>query len=171
MRKTFLSALMAASITALLPGGLAAAPVTGFSYQMPKLAAPDPALLRYLQQDRAKQYRDYAALFADPDMADQDFSSFENTTSWTVDSALPGLTILTGGRSSYTGGAHGYAYADVVIWDAKDGAALSFAGLFSNPAAARALLTPAYCRALNKERLNRRGEPTSPDDRDRKSVV
>lgn len=138
--------------------------VTGFSYQMPKLTAPDAGLVRYLQLDRAKTFQDYAALFADPDMTDQDFSSFENTTSWTVDSALPGMTILIAGRSSFTGGAHGFAFVETLIWNSRAHAAMRFAELFTNPAAARALLNPAYCRALNRERLVRRGEATDPED-------
>lgn len=165
MRNLFFSvALLLCALIGLAPGGALAAPVTGFSYGMPKLPAPNPALSRHLQQDRAKVYRDYAALFSDPDLSDEDVSSYESTTNWTVDSALPGLTVLLAGRSSYTGGAHGYAHLDSLIWDNKAGAPVSFAGLFTNASAARALLNPACCRALDRERLARRGEPTPKDD-------
>lgn len=142
----------------------AAAPVQGFSYTLPRLTPPVPGLLRYLQQDRAKTYKDYAPLFSDPDFADQDFSSFESSTDWTLNNRLPGLIILIAGRSSYTGGAHGFAFADPLIWDVAADRPVRFAGLFSNPAAARALLTPAYCRALDRERRVRRGAPTAPDE-------
>jgi hypothetical protein len=162
--RIFSAALFMFALIGLAPGAAVAAPVTGFAYNMPKLSAPDPALSRYLQQDRAKVYRDYAALFADPDLSGEDFSGYESTTNWTLDSILPGLKILLAGRSSFTGGAHGYAFVDSLIWDSKAGAPISFAGLFSNAAAARALLNPAYCRALDRERLARRGEPTPKDD-------
>ena len=164
MRRTFALAAFTALMLVGLPTALQAAAVTGFSYQMPKLSAPDPGLTRYLQQDRAKLYREYAALFIDPDFADQDFSSFEQATSWTVDSAAPGLVVLVGGQSSYTGGAHGYAFLRALIWDKARGAAIPFAGLFSNATAVRSLLTASYCRALDKERFVRRGEPTPVDD-------
>jgi hypothetical protein len=165
MRSRLFPAILAiCALTGFAPGAAWAAPVTGFAYDMPKLPAPDPALSRYLQQDRAKVYRDYAALFADPDLSAEDFSSYESATNWTVDSILPGVKILVAGRASYTGGAHGYAFVDSVIWDSKAGAPISFAGLFTNPSAARALLNPAYCRALDRERVARRGEPTPKDD-------
>lgn len=164
LKNTFLAALLLFAIPGSLPNAAHAAPVTGFTYQMPKLSVPNPALIRFLQQDRAKVYKGYADLFADPELSDEELSGYENTTNWMVDSALPGLTVLLAGRSSYTGGAHGYAFVDSLIWDSKLGAPISFAGLFTNPAAARALLNPAYCRALDRERLARRGEPTPTDD-------
>ena len=160
----FSAALLLGGLIGLAPGGALAAPVTGFSYGMPKLPAPNPALSRHLQQDRAKVYRDYAALFADPDLSEEDLSGYESTTNWMVDSILPGVTVLLAGRSSYTGGAHGYSFVDSLIWDSKAGLPVSFAGLFTNPAAARALFNPSYCRALDRERLARRGEPTPKDD-------
>ena len=130
----FSAALLLSALIGFAPGGALAAPVTGFSYGMPKLPAPNPALSRHLQQDRAKVYRDYAALFADPDLSEEDLSGYESTTNWMVDSILPGVTVLLAGRSSYTGGAHGYAFVDSLIWDSKLGAPISFAGLFANPA-------------------------------------
>lgn len=160
----FSAALLLYALIGLAPGGALAGPVTGFSYGMPKLPAPNLALSRYLQQDRAKVYKGYAELFADPELSDEELSGYESTTNWMVDSILPGVTVLLAGRSSYTGGAHGYAFVDSLIWDSNLGAPISFAGLFSNPAAARALLNPAYCRALERERLARRGEPTPTDD-------
>ena len=163
MIKTFFSALLGLAIAFGAPMAVAA-PVTGFSYHMPKLANPDAALIRYLQQDRAKIYREYAAPFSDPDLRDEDFSSYESTTSWSVDSALSGVLVLLAGRSSYTGGAHGYAFVDALMWDSNAHMPLSFAGLFTNPSAARALLNTSYCRALARERLTRRGEPTAADD-------
>ncbi len=163
-KNSFLAALLLVTLIGSLPRATQAAPVTGFTYQMPKLAASDPALTRYLQQDRAKVYRGYAELFADPEVSEEEVSGYESTTNWMVDSVLPGLTVLLAGRSSYTGGAHGYAFVDSLIWASKAGAPISFAGLFTNPSAARALLNPAYCRALNRDRLARRGEPTPADD-------
>ena len=98
MRNSVFSvALLLCALIGLAPGGALAAPVTGFSYGMPKLPAPNPALSRHLLQDRAKVYRDYAALFADPDLGEEDLSGYESATNRMVDSALPGLTVLLAG--------------------------------------------------------------------------
>ena len=145
---------------------LAAAPakVTGFSYAWPKTLEKTPALVAYLKKDRAAQYKDYAPLFNEPPEAGPPLDSYENGTNWTVQTTLPGLLILTGQRWAYTGGAHGYGYTDSLIWDVKAARVTSFSGLFTNPKAAEALLTPLYCRALDKERMVKRGEPTPRDE-------
>lgn len=150
----------------LLATPLAAAPakVTGFSYVWPKTLEKTPALVAFLKKDRAAQYKDYAPLFNEPPEAGPPLDSYENGTSWTVQTTLPGLLILTGQRWAYTGGAHGYGYTDSLIWDMKAARVASFSGLFTNPKAAEALLTPLYCRALDKERMVKRGEPTPRDD-------
>jgi len=146
------------------PAVAAPAKVTGFSYVWPKSIESTPALIAYLKKDRAAQYKDYAPLFNEPPEAGPPLDSYENQTNWKVQTTLPGLLILTGQRGSYTGGAHGYGYTDSLIWDVKATAPLAFAGLFSNPKAAEVLLTPSYCRALDRERLVKRGEPTPRDD-------
>jgi len=150
----------------LLATPLAAAPakVTGFSYVWPKTLEKTPALVAYLKKDRAAQYKDYAPLFNEPSEAGPPLDSYENGTSWTVQTTLPGLLILTGQRWAFIGGAHGYGYTDSLIWDVKAARVTPFSGLFTNPKAAEALLTPLYCRALDKERLVKRGEPTPRDD-------
>jgi hypothetical protein len=150
----------------LLATPLAAAPakVTGFSYAWPKTLEKTPALVAYLKKDRAAQYKDYAPLFNEPPEAGPPLDSYENGTNWTVQTTLPGLLILTGQRWAYTGGAHGYGYTDSLIWDVKAARVTSFSGLFTNPKAAEALLTPLYCRALDKERMVKRGEPTPRDE-------
>ncbi len=150
----------------LLAAPLAAAPakVTGFSYVWPKTLEKTPALVAYLKKDRAAQYKDYAPLFNAPPEAGPPLDSYENQTNWTVQTTLPGMMILTGLRWAYTGGAHGYGYTDSLIWDVKAAKGVAFSGLFTNPKAAEALLTPLYCRALDKERLVKRGEPTPRDD-------
>ena len=156
--------LIAALAVCASPVAAAPAKVTGFSYVWPKSVEKMPALVAYLKKDRAAQYKDYAPLFNEAPEAGPPLDSYENQTSWTVQTTLPGLLILTGQRWAYTGGAHGYGYTDSLIWDVKAARVTPFSGLFTNPKAAEALLTPLYCRALDKERLVKRGEPTPKDD-------
>lgn len=149
-----------------LTGPLVAAPpkVTGFTYSWPRDMTRYPALVRYLQTDRTKAYVDYAPAFDTIPEGAPDSSGYESSTVWTVRSELPGLLALTGTRYSFTGGAHGLGFTEALLWDTRAGKRISFAGLFINPAAAKALLTPLYCRALDKERIVRRGVPTPRDD-------
>lgn len=167
MRKTSHFMAVAGLFTIpFLAASVAAAPpkVTGFEYDWPKSLEKTPALVAWLKKDKAKQYKDYAELFTEEPEFGPPLSSYDNTTHWTVQTTLPGLIILTGARAEYTGGAHGYGFVDSLIWDTKASAVLPFAGLFANPKAAEALLTPLYCRALDKERMVKRQEPTPSDD-------
>lgn len=159
-RTAFLSALC------LLATPLSAAPpkVTGFEYDWPKSLEKTPALVAWLKKDKAKQYKAYAELFTEEPEFGPPLSSYESTTSWKVQTTLPGLIMLVGFRGEYTGGAHGYGYNDSLIWDTRASTAVPFGGLFTNPKAAEALLTPLYCRALDKERMAKREEPTPRDD-------
>lgn len=144
---------------------LAAPPkVTGFEYDWPKSLEKTPALVGWLKKDKAKRYKAYAELFTEEPEIGPPLSTYESTTSWEVQTTLPGLIILVGFRGEYTGGAHGYGYNDSLIWDTRTSAAVPFAGLFTNPKAAQALLTPLYCRALDKERVVKREGPTARDE-------
>lgn len=161
---THILAGLAFALIAAAPVEAAPAKVTGFSYNWPKDLTRFPALVRYLQTDRTKSYADYAPLFGEPVEAGPPSSTFESSTLWTVRNEMPGLLALAGTRYSYTGGAHGLGFVEALLWDTRANKRMEFAGLFTNPAAAKSLLTPLYCRALDKERLVRRGEPTPKDD-------
>ncbi|MFM5913455.1 MAG: hypothetical protein ACKOPR_01730 [Chakrabartia godavariana] len=147
-----------------LPAQAAPAKVTGFKYEWPKALEATPALIAWLKKDRAAVYKDYAPLFNEAPEAGPGLDSYENGTSWTIQTRLASLIVLTASRWSYTGGAHGYGFTDSLIWDAGASVAVPFAGLFTNARAAEALLTPLYCRALDKARMEKRGEPTARDD-------
>lgn len=146
------------------PAQAAPTKVTGFSYEWPKAVEKTPGIVAWFKKDRTALYKEYAPLFNEPPEAGPPLDSYENGTSWEVQTTLGNLLVLTGARWQYTGGAHGYHYTDSLIWDSKAAAPVPFAGLFTNPKAAEALLTPLYCRALDKERLAKRGEPTPRDD-------
>lgn len=161
---TYVLAGLALDFILTVPAMAAPAKVTGFTYTWPKDMTRYPALVRYLNTDRTKAYADYAPLFDAPVEMGPPASTFESTTEWTVRNELPGLLALAGARYSYTGGAHGLGFVESLLWDTRAGKRIKFAEVFAKPAAAKALLTPLYCRALDKERLARRGEATSRDD-------
>lgn len=138
--------------------------VSGFRYDWPKTVESTPALIAYLKKDKARQYADYATLFTEEPEVGPPLSSYISTTNWTVQARLRELIILVGSRGEYTGGAHGYGFTDSLIWDIRAAKPVPFSGMFVNPRAAEALLTPLYCRALDKARLEKRGRPTPSDD-------
>jgi hypothetical protein len=141
-----------------------APPVTGFSFTYPASLKQWPGLVSYLERRKGNALTAYAEVFPEKPDPQNDTSSYEDSTSWAVDSKLPGLVVLTADRYGFAGGAHGYGFRDFVIWDVKANAHLRLDGLFTDPDAAKAMLTPAYCKALDKERRDRPGETTSREE-------
>ncbi|MBB4631788.1 DUF4163 domain-containing protein [Sphingosinicella soli] len=77
---------------------------------------------------------------------------------WTVAADTDALLNIRADISMYTGGAHPNHGFAVKYWDKAERREISFGDLFTDWSAAETLLTPAYCSALDAERLSRRGE-------------
>jgi hypothetical protein len=76
---------------------------------------------------------------------------------WTVAADTPALLNVRADISMYTGGAHPNHGFAVKYWDKIERREISFSDLFTDWTAAEKLLTPAYCTALDAERVSRRG--------------
>jgi hypothetical protein len=76
---------------------------------------------------------------------------------WTVAADTPALLNVRADISMYTGGAHPNHGFAVKYWDKAERHEISFSDLFTDWTAAEKLLTPAYCTALDAERVSRRG--------------
>lgn len=76
---------------------------------------------------------------------------------WTVAADTPALLNVRADISMYTGGAHPNHGFAVKYWDKAERREMSFSDLFTDWPAAEKLLTPAYCTALDVERVSRRG--------------
>lgn len=76
---------------------------------------------------------------------------------WTVAADTPALLNIRADISMYTGGAHPNHGFAVKYWDKTERREISFSDLFTDWAVAEKLLTPAYCTALDAERVSRRG--------------
>lgn len=76
---------------------------------------------------------------------------------WSYETAgqSPRLLSLAGGWFTYTGGAHGIFGANTLLWDRATGQPIEIAQLFAK-ITEFALLHPAMCAALNKERAQKR---------------
>ncbi|MFD2580457.1 PdaC/SigV domain-containing protein [Novosphingobium colocasiae] len=78
---------------------------------------------------------------------------------WQVVTDLPDWLSLSAEIATYTGGAHGMAVPDTLLWDKSAGAARQPLDLFTSKEALRSATQSAFCAALDKERAKRRGAP------------
>lgn len=78
---------------------------------------------------------------------------------WKVVTDLPDWLSLSADIATFTGGAHGMAVSDSLLWDKRAGTARQPLDLFTSKAALTAATQGAFCAALDKERAKRRGAP------------
>lgn len=82
---------------------------------------------------------------------------FNLHTEWVVKGQTPQLLSLVGNVSSYTGGAHGSAGTTALLWNRAVDREVPLTTLFTDRTKALATIRPAYCKALDAARLERRG--------------
>src|SRR3546814_10888842 len=71
------------------------------------------------------------------------------------------LMSFQGQHYFYTGGAHPMVHYLALVYDKPKGTLMRPAGIFADPAAAFAYLTPFYCERLDQLRLEKRGDRKS----------
>lgn len=133
-----------------------------FVWRMVPDVAAYPALLAELRRDaagRLAETRKGAAEDRAARPADAPFASHHFEQNWRVEADAPRLLSLVGGTDSFTGGAHGMHATQGLIWDKLAAKRLTLPDLFTDWAAARRSIEPAYCRELDRERAKRRGTP------------
>ena len=131
-----------------------------FSFAYPAAAKAIPALDRLIQQRlsraRTDLSREARAAKADAAANAYPFHPHSSVTHWTVVASLPAFLSLNAQFYTYRGGAHGMTDFDSLVWDRKAGRPLAPWNMFSSPAAFAASFSPAFCKALDKERAKRR---------------
>lgn len=133
-----------------------------FGWRMVPDVAAYPALLAELRRDAAARLAETKKGAAEDRTARGDTAPFFGhyfQQNWRVEADTPRLLSLLGETDTFTGGAHGMHVSQGLIWDKATGKRLTLPDLFTDWAAARKLIEPAYCRALDKERAERRGAP------------
>ena len=80
-----------------------------------------------------------------------------SSTKITTSGESPRLLSLSRTYWAFTGGAHGNGRTTGLLWDRKLGKEISFASLFSSSSSYGPALRDPYCRALDQERIKRRG--------------
>lgn len=125
---------------------------------LPKLKA---RLTREAQEARASTLAEQADTAREsPDASNMTFGMQHN---WRTVGQTDRLLSLILDVSGYTGGAHGSAGTAPLLWDTETDREVPLASLLTDRATALATIRQPYCRALEKERINKRGEAL-PDD-------
>ncbi|MEP5510458.1 MAG: DUF4163 domain-containing protein [Erythrobacter sp.] len=135
-----------------------------FSYSWPKQVSAIPGLAKLLGEKRAealtsqkKEWKESVDEFGTDGCTScvtRDFS-----TEWKVVTDLSRFLSLSSGSYIYGGGAHGNSFTDSLIWDRKAEASINTTTLFKSTSALWDAARDDYCKALDKVRAERRGEP------------
>lgn len=82
---------------------------------------------------------------------------------WSLDGSTAQLTSLSAGIATYAGGAHGNLAYEALLWDRAEDRPVGTAAMLG---AGLAAMTERYCRGLDRQREEKRGEPVrrDPDD-------
>jgi hypothetical protein len=134
-------------------------PGLSFRWSLAPEAALEPALVRQLRGEaiaaRERAMREAADAVKNPPPGRGPIP-VEWSERWTAEAETDQLLALSSRRYSFTGGAHGNLELGGVIWDRAAARRIAFPELFADPKAAFAAIRPAFCKALDAERAERR---------------
>lgn len=132
-------------------------------YSWPAEASAIPVLNALLERDLASRRAKLAADAAEGrDGAKQDgypYRPYGLWVAWQVVRETPDWLSLSAEVSTYTGGAHPNHWFDAILWDKRAGVRRKALDLFVSKAALSAAIRQDFCKALDREREEKRGEP------------
>lgn len=132
-----------------------------FEYSWPAAVGAIPALATRLTRERDRLQRDEKAEWrkmAEECPTDSIACRTRSLSKeWEVVADLPRYLSLSADIVTYMGGAHGYYTRESLIWDKERAAGVQGVGLFKSPMALGDALGDRFCRALDRERADRRG--------------
>ncbi|MCL6683062.1 DUF4163 domain-containing protein [Sphingomonas alba] len=134
-----------------------------YDFSYPAEAAAIPELVKRFAGEMEKEKSELVAN-AEEDKAMReklgtDFNPFSASTAYETSGQTDRLLSLRVDSGGYTGGAHGYASTDALLWDRRARREIKFADLFAEASNRDRLLTQRWCDSLNKAREEKRGEP------------
>jgi hypothetical protein len=136
-----------------------------FNYSYPAKAAAIPQLKALLDKrldaSRAELEKGAKADQVEAKRNGYPFRAHSSGTTWQVVTDLPRWLSLSAEMYDYSGGAHGMAFFDGLLWDRRQDLARTAPDLFISKAALGSVLREPFCAALDKERSSRRGEPVN----------
>ncbi|MFC3440935.1 DUF4163 domain-containing protein [Sphingobium rhizovicinum] len=141
-----------------------------FSYAYPAQAAAIPFLVDKFGKEAQSSKADALSMAkADSESAKKagyPFRPHSLETQWRVAADTPRFLSLRSETYVYTGGAHGMTGYDVVLWDKARRRETSVKALMTTPAAFAAAIRDRFCEELDRERVEKRGEPVVRGDDD-----
>jgi hypothetical protein len=151
-----------AASTAPVKSGLGSSPSVSLDYRnsWPREAAAIPALSRELRieaegsLERAR--RDAAEDLRSARDDKRPFHQHYFVLAWRTVGQSGTLLSLQSRADIYTGGAHPMSTWRSILWDRRAGKPVHMGDLFTISSSFEALTRPAYCKALDTERLKRR---------------
>lgn len=133
-----------------------------FGYSYPSEAAAIPALKARLDAEREKALgeirRDSAAAQAEAKASGYDLPGYGYEKTWQRVADLPDWLSLSATIYSFTGGAHGNYWYEAMLWDKRSGEAIDPVAAFASKAAIDGAIKTRFCKALDGQRLEKRGE-------------
>ena len=133
-----------------------------FSYGWSAEAAAIASLDRHFEEEMAER-RAEALRFAGEDRSDRGadipFYGHYFHKEWVTMGEGGRLLSLAALTQIFTGGAHGNALYDALLWDRTANEKIELADIFVDADAASAAMTPVFCDQLDARRAEKRGDP------------
>lgn len=134
----------------------------GFEYSYPAEAGNIPELAALLDarltRTRAGLVRDSAAARQEARDSGFPFNAYSAGVAWSVVTDTPRFLSLSASISSYSGGAHGNAGFDALVWDREAKRAVDVGAFFTSLDALEEAIGAGLCDQLQAERAARRGQ-------------
>jgi hypothetical protein len=134
-----------------------------FDYAYPAAAAAIPSLKSYLDADLDKQKEELVTnATADKKEAEKNgypYRTYSRGSDWKVVTDTPGWLSMSSMVSTYTGGAHPNYWFDTILWDKQANQRREPKDLFTSKEALAKAIQPEFCRQIDKQRAEKRGEP------------
>jgi hypothetical protein len=140
--------------------------IPGIHYGWPAEAAAIPKLASLLEADMAAQRKETlsgAREDGEARGADAPYPGHYLSKLWQMSGQTTRLLSLVAEVGSFTGGAHGNAGYEALLWDRQANARLETGALFTDPAAAFRAMTASYCKELDRQRAEKRQEGDAPE--------
>ncbi len=116
-------------------------------------------------EDRKKQQRELDAASAEGRVEAEknqfEYRPYDRSVAWQQVADIPGWLSLSASLGSYEGGAHPNHRFDALVWDKAAGRRRVAADLFSSKAALSSAIRTQFCREIDKQRAEKRGEPVN----------
>lgn len=139
-----------------------------FDYAYPAAAAAIPSLKALLDADLDKEKGELVAearaARAEAEKQGFPYRIFSRGHDWQVVTETPGWLSLSSIVSTYTGGAHPNYWFDTILWDKQANQRREPKDLFVSKEALAKVIQPEFCRQIDRQRAEKRGEPVKRGD-------